>query len=121
MMEMFKAVGPKALSYSHYDLADKTEAFDPESWKAFLMLPAVSEWIRTELDMLQSSELRKLIQGVSSSRSVGQAQLINSLTKMQESNGLKEGPIFIYSYVPLDNEQMHAPTVRSESNDIFLI
>jgi hypothetical protein len=118
---IFKGLGKEALSYSHYDLHTKCPAYSADTWKTFLMLPEVSEWVRTEHSLLQDSELRKLLSNISSSRSVGQAQLINSLTKIADSGGAKDGPAFIYTYVPLDNQQAHASNVRTESKDIFLI
>ncbi len=84
------------------------------------MLPDVSDWVNSELAVLQTSELNKLIQNVSKSNSVGRAQLITAINKMQGMSGNREGPVFIYTYVPLDDQQEHAPNVRRTSNDVFL-
>lgn len=120
MSTQFRSVGQTCLSMSHYELNAVLPDFSAEQWKMFLMMPEISDWINSELAILQNSELNKLIQNVSKSNSVGRAQLINSLNKMQETAGNKEGPAFIYTYVPLDTQQQHAQNVRHETTDIFL-
>lgn len=116
----FKEIGQQSLSMSHYELHAADESFSSEMWKDFLMLPDVSDWVNSELAVLQTSELNKLIQNVSKSNSVGRAQLITAINKMQGMSGNREGPVFIYTYVPLDDQQEHAPNVRRTSNDVFL-
>jgi hypothetical protein len=63
--------------------------------------------------------LRKLASDVSDSRSVGQAQLINAMQKLTENKTTKEGPAFIYCYVPLAETQRKAPNVQIVETDVF--
>jgi len=117
----FKQLKESALTMSHYDLAETTAVQDPHAWKLFLMDPDVSDWIKSELIILQKTELQRLIQGVGdNSRSTGTAQLIATLSKLNENVVAKEGPVFIYTYVPLSSEQAHADNVVILKEDPFL-
>lgn len=121
MWTMFKSLEAKAISMNHYDLARVTNQKDVQLWKQFLTDPAVSAYIEQEAQILTQTELRKLASDVSDSRSVGQAQLINAMSKLADIKTTKEGPAFIYTYVPLASNQMKADNVRVESTDVFAI
>lgn len=120
LWQLFKDLGQDGVIMNHYDLAENTTEKDPEIWKAFLMDKDVSTWIRGELQVIQDSEIRKMVNGVSTSRSVGQAQIMNTLTKMNEGRSTKEGPAFIYCYVPLDENQEQAENIQKLAFDPFL-
>lgn len=113
---------PNSISWNHYDLATETEVTSIDLWKTFLLQPDVMEWLDEERSLLQKYELAKLTTNVSSSRSVGQAQLINAVDKINSQNRTNNdnGPIFIYSYIPLNEEQKAAPNVFELKEDIFL-
>lgn len=119
MWEQFKALEAKAISMNHYDLARITTIKDVQLWKQFLTDPEVSAYIDQEAQILTQTELRKLASDVSDSRSVGQAQLINAMSKLTDTKTTKEGPIFIYTYVPLSESQEKAPNVHHADNDLF--
>lgn len=117
---IYKKLGDGAFAMNHYDLAKITDIHDSEMWKVFLMDPKVSDWIQEELALVQASELNKLLSNISKSNSVGRAQLINALTKLKDGVSQKDGPTFIYMYVPLDEQQEHAPDVVKLDRDPFL-
>lgn len=117
---IYKKLGDGAFAMNHYDLAKITDIHDSEIWKVFLMDPKVSDWIQEELALVQASELNKLLSNISKSNSVGRAQLINALTKLKDGVSQKDGPTFIYMYVPLDEQQEHAPNVVKLNQDPFL-
>lgn len=119
MWQQFKALEAKAISMNHYDLARITTIKDVQLWKQFLTDPEVSAYIDQEAQILTQTELRKLASDVSDSRSVGQAQLINAMSKLTDTKVTKEGPIFIYTYVPLTESQEKAPNVQIAENDLF--
>ena len=119
LWEQFKALEAKAISMNHYDLARNTTIHDTQLWKMFLTDPEVSAYIDQEANILAQTELRKLTSNVSDSRSVGQAQLINAMGKVAETKTTKEGPIFIYTYVPLASSQMKAGNVKLLDRDVF--
>lgn len=119
LWEQFKALEAKAISMNHYDLARITAIKDVRLWKLFLTDPEVSAYIDQEASILAQAELRKLTADVSDSRSVGQAQLINAMGKIAETKTTKEGPIFIYTYVPLTDSQIKADNVQLLDKDVF--
>lgn len=119
MWTIFKSLEAKAIQMNHYDLARATSQKDVQLWKQFLTDPEVTAYIDQEVQILTQSELRKLSSDVSDSRSVGQAQLINAMSKLSENKTTKEGPIFIYTYVPLSNSQAKAANVQVEKEDVF--
>lgn len=119
LWEQFKALGANAMGMNHYDLARMSSIRDVQLWKSFLTDPEVSAYIDQETQILTQAELRKLASDVSDSRSVGQAQLINAMQKLTENKTTKEGPAFIYCYVPLAETQMKAPNVKIVETDVF--
>lgn len=119
MWELFKALEAKAIQMNHYDLARLTTQKDVQLWKQFLTDPEVTAYIDQEAQILTQSELRKLASDVSDSRSVGQAQLINAMSKLTDNKTTKEGPIFIYTYVPLTSAQEKASNIQIAPNDVF--
>lgn len=119
LWEQFMALEARAISMNHYDLARATAIQDVQLWKKFLTDPEVSAYIEQEAAILAQTELRKLAQDVSDSRSVGQAQLINAMSKLTDTKSTKEGPVFIYTYVPLSKNQLQAENVIVEDHDIF--
>lgn len=119
MWNEFKKLGQAALYMSHYDLIRDTSIDDPHQWKLFLMEPEVIDWIQSELKVLQEAELKKLIKDIGDSNSVGKAQLINVLSRLNEDKEGKDGPIFIYTYIPLSKEQKQAENVQELDIDPF--
>ena len=119
MLEIFKDLGPDAITLSHYDLAEQTEIRDPEQWKQFLMEPEVKRWIESEVTIMQDTELKRLVKGAAKSKSMGQAQLINAFSKLNEKTDSKEGPIIIYSFVPLNENQKATSNINILDKNIF--
>ena len=122
MEEAFVKLGKQGLTMNHYDLAEVTEFDNPNDWKMFLQNEWVAKYVKDEFNAIQDSELRKLIMNISDSSSVGKAQLINSLQKLLSDNNedRKSGPAFIYTYVPLTEEEKHADNVEVLDHDPFL-
>ena len=119
LWEIFKTLGQDALVMNHYELEEKTR-LPNTTWKEFLNEPDIADWIRSEITLLRKSELNKMVKDVSSSRSVGQAQLMTTLQKLDEKSSEKEGPIFVYCYVPLNQDQASATNVLQVEEDPFL-
>ena len=62
-----------------------------------------------------------MVKDISISKSVGQAQLIGALNKqLKETQSAKEGPTFIYTYVPLSKEQEQAENIVILEEDPFI-
>lgn len=123
---LFKTWCPKALSLNHYELAIKAKEegeddyADSEIWKEFLKDTNISNWIASELDVLKASSLNKLVANAGDSNSVGRAQLINALGKVNESSEDKNGPAYIYTYIPPNPEQLASGAVGVMDYDPFL-
>ena len=120
LFRIFKRLGAEGLALNHYELTAVTGEGTPDLWKQFLIDPEISAYIKQESDILLQTELRKLSKDASQSRSVGQAQLINALGKISEDTSTKEGPAFIYTYIPLTPAQALASNIQSVDHDIFL-
>lgn len=100
----------QSLFMSHYELAAATQVCTPETWKRFLTHPTVAEWIAEEVEALRKVQMRKVIKNAADNeRSVGAAQMMTALAKVSENTQTKEGNIFIYSYVPLNDREQQAP------------
>lgn len=120
LWKIFKEQGAEGLSMSHYDLAECTEATDPNKWKEFLLEQDVRNYIQTEMELVRAAEINKMITNVSdNNRSVGQAQLMSALDRLKQNSNTKEGPVFIYTYVPLSAEQEQAENVEKLDEDPF--
>lgn len=102
---------------SQYELARNTDEKDPQVWKQFLMDPKISDYISSEMTLIRTATMNKMVNNAADSNSVGQSQLLNALSKLDEKEQIKDGPTFIYSYVPLNNEQKEAPNVRTVNTD----
>ena len=108
------------LTMSHFDLAQHTAIDDIEPWIDFLKDPRVADSINEELKIYKEAQQRKLIsRATTHDKSVGTAQMINALGKSMEEGVAKTGTLMIYSYVPLNANESHAPNTRKESDDIF--
>lgn len=108
----FLKLEERAIYMNHYQLARETNIENPTQWKAFLTDPRTIEFTQSEMNLIRTAAINDIIQKAPNSKSVGQAQLINSLLKIEESTSTKDGPVFIYCYVPLNDEQKHAPNVK---------
>ena len=109
--KQFTALGEKALYLNHYQLAAETHIKDAILWKLFLTDPRIADYISSEMSRIRTASINEIIHKAPNSKSVGQAQLINALVKIDEAAVNKNGPVFIYSYVPLNEEQKFAPNV----------
>jgi hypothetical protein len=107
----------RAIYLNHYQLARETTITDPSIWKAFLTDPRTVDYVQSEMNLIRTAAINDIIQQAPNSKSVGQAQLINSLLKLEEASSTKEGPIFIYCYVPLNEEQKFAPNTQITNPD----
>lgn len=124
MRELYQEMEPDCFYKNHYELAKLThsQGITAADWKEFLTIPSVSEYVEQELTMLIRAEQRALFKDISkNSRSVGLAQMINALQKTVDGNATKTGPIFIYTYVPVNEQEQHAENVRKLDTDPFRV
>lgn len=115
----YKSLQEEGLKANHYYLATKTPESDPAVWKEFLMEPDVSEYINQETLILQQAEFRSILLNTQRDNSAGRAQLINAMMGVSNKAQKKEGPIVIYTYVPLNDQQQKAENINILEKDPF--
>ena len=120
MWEEFKSLGVKGFKATHYDLALDTTIKDASKWKEFLMEQDVNDYINQETALLQSAEFRKILLNTDRDNSAGRAQLINAMMSVNNKQQRKDGPIIIYSYIPLNEQQKKASNIQLNDTDPFL-
>lgn len=117
LQDLFNSIGKQALMMSHYDLAEMTNE-SPIDWKRFLMDARVSAFIAEEMDLLKKSKVAKMLSTIDQNKNVGQSQLLNTLLNQTKTTDRKDGPVFIYTQVPLNEQEkgaMHT-VIYNESN-----
>lgn len=117
MQKVFNGLGYDALFMSHYDLANYTK-YSPIEWKEFITDPRVAAFISEEMELLKKAKLANMLKQADSNRNVGQVQLLNTLLNQTKNNDKKEGPAFVYCWVPLNENERHANNV--EVQDVSL-
>lgn len=119
--EAFNAIGKDALSMSHYDLFEAIPQVSLKEWREFLNEPDVEDFVKKEMKLITDSIQKRIIADIpeGGDKSVGRAQLINSLDKLTGVETTKDGPTFIYTYVPLDKEQQQAENTMQLTRDPF--
>jgi hypothetical protein len=110
LQDMFNSVGEEALYMTHYELAERT-GYSPIDWKMFLMDARVAAFIAEEMDMLKKAKVSVMLKTVDSNKNTGQAQLLNTLLNQSKVSDKKEGPVFIYTQIPLNDQEQHARNV----------
>lgn len=110
LQDLYNSIGQRALTMSHYELAEETGE-SPIEWKKFLMDIRVASVIAEEFDMLKQSKVAVMLSTVDTNKNTGQAQLLNTLLNQTKKTDKKEGPVFIYTQVPLNDQEQHAKNV----------
>ena len=111
LQDLYNGIGQEALFMSHYELAERTSE-SPILWKKFLTDVRVAAFIEEELEMLKKSKVALMLSTVDSNKNTGQAQLLNTLLNQTKSVERKEGPVSIYTQVPLNDQERHADNIR---------
>ena len=107
LQDLFNSIGKQALLMSHYDLADMTDE-SPIDWKSLFMDARVSAFIAEEMDLLKKSKVAKMLNTIDQNKNVGQSQLLNTLLNQTKTSDRKDGPVFIYTQIPLNEQEKGA-------------
>ena len=110
MQDLMNEIGQQALFMNHYELSAKTE-ISPIQWKKFLTDVRVAAFILEELELLKKSKVAVMLKDVDTNKNTGQAQLLNTLLNQTKQSNKKEGPVFIYTQIPLNEAEQHAENV----------
>lgn len=116
LQDLFNTLGQDALYLTHYELAERTGE-SPISWKKFLIDPRVSAFIAEEMAMLEKIKAAVMLSTVDTNKNTGQAQLLNTLLNRTKGSNKKEGPVFIYTQVPLNKQEQGAANVIIYNED----
>lgn len=116
LQQLFNDIGQSALFLTHYELAEMTGE-SPIDWKHFLMDPRVSAYIAEELEMIKKTKVAVMLNTVDTNKNTGQAQLLNTLLNQTKGSDKKEGPVFIYTQVPLNDQELKANNVKVYNED----
>lgn len=116
LQNLFNQIGQEALFMTHYELAERSGE-SPITWKHFLMDPRVGAFISEEMDMLKRSKVALMLKDVDTNKNTGQAQLLNTLLNQTKETNKKEGPVFIYTQIPLNSEEQYAENTRIYHED----
>ena len=103
----------EALTMTQFDLEDAT-GIDAFRWLSFLSDGAVQKYIEKNAQAVRQAQMRKLVDlATTNDKSVGTAQMLNAMGKLTEDTET-ESSFFIYSYVPLDANEVHADNVTQD-------
>lgn len=111
LQKLFNGIGEQALYMNHYQLAEQTGE-SPISWKRFLTDQRVATLINEELELVKRSKVAVMLSQVDTNKNTGQAQLLNTLLNQTKQTDKKEGPVFIYTMIPLSEQEQGAKDVR---------
>lgn len=111
LQKLFNGIGEQALYMNHYQLAEQTGE-SPIAWKRFLMDQRVATLINEELELIKKSKVAVMLSQVDTNKNTGQAQLLNTLLNQTKATDRKEGPVFIYTMVPLNTQEQGAKDVK---------
>ena len=65
------------------------------------------------------AEFRSILLNTARDNSAGRAQLINAMMSVNNKQTKREGPVIIYSYIPLNAQQLKAENIEINKNDPF--
>lgn len=119
MQEAFNELGADALHMTHYSLAEATE-FSAQQWKEFLLDPRVSDAFQDELELITRIKIRSVLENTDNMNNTAQAQLVNTLLSKSKKRETREGPTFVYCYIPLNSQEEAAHTGPVFTDDPFL-
>jgi len=122
LQSKYNTIGVReAMFLDHYELKE-ISGYTAEDWKLFLKHPLVADFLQEELSMFRDKQIRSILRDAKDNdRSVGVAQMINSLSKLDLTQMGNNNKIFIYTYVPLDKEEEHAEDIRQSPSDVFRV
>ena len=111
---------PDILKWSHIDLHKNSSdrQLTITDWKQFLMDNRVQAWINEELYIMMRTKQMSLLEQLGNDRSTATVQALTALMKStsDESNKIDDGKIFIFSFMPLTEEDErlnNAQTLKS--------
>lgn len=118
---------PDILEWDHVYLFRETKKENPHltvsDWKNFLLDARIKNWINEEVSILIRSKQLQMISKLGEDRSTATVQAFSALMRSTEEdlNKIDDNKIFIYSFMPLSNEEKrlnYAQILNSIPNEI---
>lgn len=110
----------KALSLSHIDLCKETKFSDPLAWRRFVTDPRVVDFINEEMTLIRQAKYRQMTVNIEDvARSTGASQIMRELRDAGQKDDTAKGPIFVYCYIPLNEEELGADNIEIIKEDPF--
>lgn len=108
---------PSILEWTPFELFMKSPGVSTSKWKEFLLEPTIVNWYASERKLLLQSQVNKLIREAGTSRSTASAQALGTLLKqLNETETTDSSTIFVYTFVPLTEQERKAPNVNVNNN-----
>lgn len=120
LQDTFNEIGERALYMNHYELME-VSGIDSLRWREFLTDSRIINFINDELELIKRSKMTLMLKDIDNNRSTGQAQLLNTLLNQAKASNIKEGPAFIYCYIPPNAQERNAPNVEVLDVDPFKV
>lgn len=112
LLKLLKSFKEDGLTANQYTLELMSDGqVTSEEWAEFLNEPDIKKYIKKQMEIVREANINRMVQSSADSRSVGQSNLINALSKLNQETDNSKDPIFIYCYVPLTKDQEKAPNV----------
>lgn len=121
MLDAYNKIGYDAFYKDHYALSAYSD-YSPIEWKKFLQDPRIAAFVAEETEILMKNKALTMLKTVDTNRNAGQAQLLSTLLNQTKKEQTKEGPVFIYTYIPLNDNEKKARNVNfyeSKYSDIY--
>lgn len=100
---------PDILQWNHIDLykASKDKSLKIIDWKNFIMDTRFQTWLNEEIYILSQAKKVNLLNKVGDNNSTATVQGLSALLRAteNETNKIDDGKIFIYSFMPLTDEE----------------
>lgn len=120
LQDRFNDIGQEALYMDHYELSEMT-GISPLHWREFITDSRVVNFVDGELELIKRSKIIAMLKDIENNRSTGQAQLLNTLLNQTKNSSIKEGPIYIYTYIPPNAQERNSGLVEVADVDPFKV
>lgn len=114
----FKEKPKETLAKTYYQLWELDKAIDLYTWRAFYTDARVQKFYEKEFTLSLNAKKQALLQQMGENKSVATNQALTSILKYLEVEEVdpNDNKIFIYSFIPLNEQERNAKNVRILNN-----
>lgn len=116
--KLFSKHYPELLEWGPFQMAKHAPSVSVQEWKEFRLLNQVDQWYEEEMALLIKSKVMKMLNQAGDTQSTGVAQTLTQTLNYLERNKdvIQDPTVYIYSFIPLTEEEAQAPNVRIVEN-----